>query len=253
MAQEFWTQVKLPDQSPDTLAEARGHLGLIEAPRDAIWLASLVKIIAVDYGYVESIRRSASVWGDGAPIPMYTYSLIEYLRALDFSQSDVLEFGAGESTKFWAARARSVTALENDAGWIEKLKEAAAPNVTIVHASDMPAAFRALNRAFDIIIVDCKANRFDCAEAATERLAPGGMVILDNADWYPNTAKLLREADLIQVDFPGLRPGRAHACVTSLFLHRAFVARPAAGVLPLAPAGGKPRPPGPWDRPSKPA
>lgn len=250
MEEEFWTQARLPDSSPETLAEARGHLGLLEAPRESIWLASVMKIIALDYGYTESIRRKAAVWSDGTPIPMYTYALVEYLRSLDFSGMDIAEFGAGASTHFWAARARSVVAIENDAAWIEKLKPAIAPNVTLLHAQDMPAAFRGLGRSFDVIIIDCKSNRFDCAAAAIEQLSPGGMVILDNSDWYPNSAKLLRDADLIEVDFPGLRPGRFHACTTSIFLHRNFVARPAAEKLPLAPAGGKPRPPGPWDAPS---
>lgn len=251
MDPEFWTQARLPDASPETLAEARGHLGLIEVPRETIWLASLMKIVAIDYGYLESVRRNSAVWGDGAPIPMYTYALVEYLRALDFSGVDVAEFGAGVSTHFWAARARSVAALEHDAGWIEKLKPAIAANVALIHTQDMPADFRALGRDFGVIVVDCKGNRFDCAAAAIERLAPGGMIILDNSDWYPNTAKLLRDADLIQVDFPGLRPGRFHACTTSIFLRRDFVARPIAGRLPPAPAGGKPRPPGPWDAPQK--
>jgi hypothetical protein len=182
---------------------------------------------------------------------MYTYALVEYLLSLDFSGMDVAEFGAGVSTHFWAARAKSVVALENDAAWIEKLKPAIAANVTLLHAPDMPAAFRGLGRSFGVIIVDCKANRFDCAVAATERLAPGGMIILDNSDWYPNSAKLLREAGLIQIDFPGLRPGRFHACTTSIFLRRDFAAKPIAERLPLAPAGGKPRPPGPWDAPSQ--
>lgn len=250
MTQEFWTAVRLPDPSAEALAEARGHLGLLEAPREAIWLASVAKIVALDYGYLDSVRRGAAVWGDGEPIPMYTYALVEYLRALDFSGVDVAEFGAGESTRFWAARARSVVALENDAGWIEKLRAGAPPNVDLVHAADMPSAFRALGRSFGVIVVDCKANRHDCAVAALERLAPGGMIILDNSDWYPNTAKLLREADLIEVDFPGLRPGRFHACTTSIFLRRDFVVKPRGEALPGAPAGGKPRPPGPWDAPS---
>ncbi len=250
MEKLFWTQARLPDASPETLAEARGHLGLIEAPREMIWLASVMNIVATDYGYVESVRRNSSVWGDGSPIPMYTYALIEYLRGLDFSGFDVAEFGAGVSTRFWSAHARSVTSLENDPAWIEKLKQDAAANVELVHATDMPSVFRSLGRSFGVIVVDCKGNRYDCAAAAAERLAPGGMIILDNSDWYPNSAALLRDAGLIQVDFPGLRPGRFHACVTSIFLRRDFAPRPKGETLPASPAGGKPRPPGPWDRPA---
>jgi hypothetical protein len=250
MADEFWTKVPLRAGTADELAEHRGHLGLIEAPPAAIWLASVMKTITHDYGYLASLEKNEPVWGNGEPIPMYTYSLVEYLMGLDFSAIDVAEFGAGASTLFWAKRARSVVAFENDRKWLDRLVADAPANVDFIFSSDMPGDFLALGRKFGLIVVDCRGNRYDCAAAATQRLAAGGMIILDNSEWYPNSARLLRDADLIQVDFPGLRPGRFHACATSIFLARDFTAKPAGAQMPLAPAGGKPRPPGKWDFPA---
>lgn len=249
MTDDFWMKVPLRDGSEQELAELRGHLGAIEAPQTAIWLAAAMNTIAKEYGYLASIEKGEPVWGDGSPIPMYAYSLVEYLMGLDFSQLDVAEFGAGASTLFWAARAKSVVAFENDAKWLERLKKDAPANVEFIVSEKMPEDFLALERRFGIIVVDCRGNRHDCAVAATQRLAPGGMIILDNSDWYPNSAKLLRDADLIQVDFSGLRPGRFHACSTSIFLARDFTAKPKSATLPAPPAGGKPRPPGKWDFP----
>lgn len=38
-------------------------------------------------------------------------------------------------------------------------------------------------------------------------LGTGGIIVLDNTGWYPNTARLLREEfKLTQIDFHGLKP-----------------------------------------------
>ena len=58
----------------------------------------------------------------GLPIPLYTYSAIDYLSQLDFSQSSVFEYGSGMSTMWWAARCARVVALETDQGWLDQVQ-----------------------------------------------------------------------------------------------------------------------------------
>jgi hypothetical protein len=70
-------------------------------------------------------------------------------------------------------------------------------------------------------------------------LRPGGFVILDNSDWFPNAARVLREADLIQVDFHDFRPQHHYRCTTSLFMHPDYRPKPKTTRLPLVPIGGK--------------
>jgi hypothetical protein len=41
--------------------------------------------------------------------------------------------------------------------------------------------------------------------------------ILDNADWFPNTAKLIRTAGFVQVDFIGAGPVNSYTWCTSIF------------------------------------
>ena len=48
------------------------------------------------------------------------------------------------------------------------------------------------------------------------------MVILDNSDWHPRTCALLRDSDLLQVDFAGAGPINSYAWCTSMFLRRDF-------------------------------
>ena len=59
-----------------------------------------------------------------------------------------------------------------------------------------------------------------CARAALKRLKAGGMIILDNSDWLPDSARALRQGDLLQVDMSGFIPIGDHTQTTSLFFDR---------------------------------
>ena len=52
---------------------------------------------------------------------------------------------------------------------------------------------------FDVIIIDGE-NRFECAVESINKLKEDGFIILDNSDWLPETSKLLRENDLIEIN-----------------------------------------------------
>jgi len=93
---------------------------------------------------------------------------------------------------------------------------------------------------FDVILIDGAFSRYDSARSAVEHLAPGGIILLDDADWYGRTSKFLRSQNLIQVDFHGMKPGDGAAWrATSLFLHREFTPEPRPGMaLPMVSRGG---------------
>ena len=101
---------------------------------------------------------------------------------------------------------------------------------------ELPDAAVLLASAMEILST---ALGFNLARSAVKILKPGGFIVLDNSDWYPNAARVLREADLIQVDFHDFRPQHHYRCTTSLFMHHAFRPKPRSPRLPLAPIGGK--------------
>src|SRR6185369_14774978 len=72
-------------------------------------------------GHGRSSLRAMAVWRNGQPIPWYTYPCIELLFARAqcgaFSGRRVLEFGAGQSTLWWAGHAAEVIALEAPGPW----------------------------------------------------------------------------------------------------------------------------------------
>lgn len=187
------------------------------------------------YGHFRTAAGGKPVDTDGTPLPWYTYPAIEYLRQFDVSEWDVFEFGSGQSTLFWAARARHVTAVEDDPEWHAAILEKIQSNVTYLFETDPARYTEAVarpGRAFDCIVVDGSARK-RCAEAALDHLKPGGLVILDNSDWFPNTAKLLRGAGLLEVDFHGFGPVNGYTWTTSLFLSRDFAPKPREGRQPV--------------------
>jgi hypothetical protein len=235
----FWTKA-LPTAQMNA-EQVRRNFEVIEAPDSAIFLASAMNILAAGLGYQTSLEQRACVLGDGRPIPMMSYGLVEYLLGLDLTSFELLELGGGSSTPFWAGRTRSVVTLETSPEWMKLLQSRPVPNLEarLSTAETLVNDMAALARSFDAIVIDAAANRFQLAKNAIGMLRPGGFIILDNSDWYPNAARLLREADLIQIDFHDFRPVHHFRCTTSLFAHREFRPKPNSARLPLVPIGGK--------------
>lgn len=196
--------------------------------RPKCWVNSYkaARLLWFEYGHLRSVRTKSSVDAGGRPIPWYTYPAIEFLQQLDLSDRTVFEYGSGNSTLFWAARAARVVTVEDDEQWSAKVRMEAPANCVVLVEPDLRRFVDAIQRypeGFDIVVVDGPARgrtRFKCATAALQHLKPGGLIILDNADWLPESAALLRNAGLLQVDMSGFIPIGDHTQTTSFFFHR---------------------------------
>lgn len=196
------------------------------------WLLSKV------YAQSKSISKNKCLDADGNETPWYTYPAIEYLKSLDFSDSAILEFGSGASSIWWASRAKSVLAIEHNREWYEIIKKKSTPKLDIKLAEKMDEYLTAgAGNKFDVVIID-GIHRHHCADVISQVLNKDGLVILDNSDWHPDTAKVLRDNyDFLQVDFHGFGPINDYTWTTSLFLSRSFKCRPANNRLPEYSAG----------------
>jgi len=223
------------------MEEIRNTVGFLDLPDSWVFVLACMKILAVDYGYLRSKEQELPCDGDGRPIPLYTYPTIEYLAQLDLAERTVFEFGAGQSSLFWRERARRVISVENNRDWFERMRADAGANHELLFRAETRAFCDAIleyEECFDVIVVDGAENRYQCAVNAIKRLGRGGLIILDNSDWHFETARLLRESGLIQIDMMGFKPTAHHAAATSLFLHREFDMRPRGERQPQPPAGG---------------
>ncbi len=221
----------------EVLARSIGAWRRVAGDTQPRHLVGVTKRLMLDYGYVRSLRGGAPVQGKGDPVPWYTFPAIEYLQGLDLSGRRVFEFGAGNSTLFWQARAASVVSVETDPEWYEQLRPRIAANGTLILCHDRDEYLAEITRhePFDVIVVD-GLWRKPTARAALRHLAPGGMIVLDNADWFPHSHAVLREAGLVEIDLHGLGPIGRYAWTTSIFLDRGADFWSTAG--PPTPIGG---------------
>jgi hypothetical protein len=180
-------------------------------------------ILAGEYGQFKTIRRWECVDSANAKIPWYTYPAIEYLDNIDFSDKIVFEYGSGDSSAYWARKAKLVRSAEHNKEWYEKINNEIAENQIIELCENEKDYLDAINKIpgkIDIIIID-GVYREKCARLVQGHLSDGGIVILDNADWYKETSKYLREKlDLLEVDFHGFGPINAYTWTTSIFFTR---------------------------------
>ncbi|MGE4062745.1 MAG: hypothetical protein AB7E79_05205 [Rhodospirillaceae bacterium] len=179
-----------------------------------------------------TVEENAPTWADGSPIPWVSYPAVSFLNQLDFSDKRIFEYGAGNSTRYWAARALRVVSVEHDPEWFEKMRAVPLPNTEILFATGRAYVEAVVKDApHDVIVIDGRW-RFDCGMHCLPYLAAGGMVILDNAERYPAITAHLRGHDLIQVDMIGHGPQHSHVTATSLFLTRGFSFAPAQAIQP---------------------
>lgn len=168
-------------------------------------------------------------------LPWLTYPAIEYLGSLNWRGHHVLEWGAGNSTLWWASQGAQVLAVEHNPGWYHELRGRLQANVPDAARIDLRLAageeYAELPRGlgpFDLVVIDGE-SRFRCAEVALAVTAPTGAIVLDNAEqpWAPPgktgfpILELLAGHGWQRVDFHGFAPGVARPHCTSLFFRAA--------------------------------
>lgn len=184
-----------------------------------------------EFALERSIDEKSCTDKDGNPLPWYTYPAIEYLSQFDYSAKKIFEYGCGYSSQFWARRALSVISIEDNPHYFERWRsEFNEANLFLRWRDEGEIYEQAIfeeEELYDVIVIDGK-RRTECAFAAVQKLAPGGMIILDDSDRintseeYVKAVEALKAADLIQVDFYGFCPMNNYTKTTSLFLSRDF-------------------------------
>lgn len=176
-------------------------------------------------GYFISCFKMKAVSKDGEPIPWYTYPCIDFLKYRSYENKDVLEFGGGQSTIWWANRAKHVVTLEGDREWYDKIKNMMPDNVDLHYVSmnnkniNVSQVKKVLDAkqylAYDVIVID-GLFRYEMIEIALTLMKDDGMIICDNAEGF-GFHEGFKESGLNRVDFFGNAPGVVLPHATSIF------------------------------------
>lgn len=187
-------------------------------------------------------------------LPWMNYAAIAFLDDFLTEHARVFEWGMGGSTVFWQARAQDVISVEHDVGWFEAAQESLAtahqtskmPNMILEEPDNEANAdfasgakqyqgksferyVRSIDQfaenTFDVIVVDGRA-RMACLRQAPSRLAPNGVIVLDNSDYTRYQPELeafwdAHRADFERIDFLSPTPFSANiGSQTTVFTHR---------------------------------
>lgn len=182
------------------------------------------KILSISYGHLYTLRQLECRDSQGNPIPWYTYPAIDYLNQIDLSGKVVFEYGCGFSTLYWARKTSHVFSVDHNEEWYNRIKKMLPENATLYYLNDLDQYqnfCRVNNKMYDIIIIDGKRRYMSCL-AAIDQIKEDGFIILDNADWHPNTVKLLTSKGFKRIDFIGFGPINSYTWNTGFFFKEKY-------------------------------
>lgn len=206
-------------------ADLRTRAGAYLVPRvRALRYWTLYRRFLRESGWDASARTQAPVDPRGRPLPWYTYGAIAFLDERVTPDMRVFEYGSGSSTRWWAARAGKVVAVEDDAAWFHRVGETLPENVDLRFAAGTEYVRAPAQDAgpFDVVVID-GSDRNRCAEYAVPALKDDGVVVWDNADWtemFQDGMDTLQDAGFRRIGFRGLGPLNGYGWMTSVFYRR---------------------------------
>ena len=175
-----------------------------------------------DVGWVRTSLKREPATRDGTPIPWMTYPAIRFLEGRLSKSMEVFEFGAGNSTLWWADRVGRIDACEHDAHWYETTRARLPSNASLIHHllepdGDYCRAAGATHSKYDIVVIDGR-DRVNCARHSLTALKAAGVFIWDNSDRpeFDEGMQVMASHGFRCLDFEGLGPVNPYTWRTSI-------------------------------------
>jgi hypothetical protein len=183
-----------------------------------------------DSGWVRSAVTQSAVDADGSPRPWMSLPAVRFLEERLPPDSRVFEWGSGNSTAWWAARAAEVVSCEHDPVWFKRVEAGLPMNaeVRLIKRGSLYENAAANGAPWDVIVVDGR-DRVACALRAVDSMGEAGVLVWDdsNRERYRPGLEALASKGLSRVDFIGPKLCSRHEHATSLLY------RPGRNVLNL--------------------
>lgn len=182
---------------------------------------------SLDEGWLRSFREGRSVDKEGRPLPWIAYGAIRFLEGRVRADLKVFEYGAGNSTRWWAAHVSEVMSCESDAAWVAEIGDHLPDNARVRHVPLEPAGVYEAAAAqsgdqFDIIVIDGR-RRVECARLCMPALSKAGVLVFDNSERpsYAPALENLAQLGFKRLDFTGMSPIATVRSRTSVFYREA--------------------------------
>jgi GR25 family glycosyltransferase involved in LPS biosynthesis len=188
-----------------------------------VYSGQLDHALEKEYGFHNTFENWTSVDRENQPIPWMTYSAIFYLQQLNLSKCQIFEWGSGNSSLFFSKHANHIVSVESNPDWFDYVNQQKQTNqeVLLKSPAEYCTCIKDYEEQFDLIVIDGDIfRRLECAKYAIDKLKVGGIILLDNSDWLPNTTEFLRNNGFTQIDFSGPGPINSYLWCTSIFFKR---------------------------------
>ena len=176
-----------------------------------------------EIGWIESFNSQIPIDKEHRPLPWVTYSFIDFIVNRLNESMDIFEYGSGNSTLWYATKVNSVTSVEHDNTWFEKIKSDMPKNVNIyynelIYGGEYANYSNRLNKQYDIVIVDGR-DRVNCIKNSINSISESGVIILDDSEreQYSDGISFLLKEGFKKVDFWGISPGLFYKKNTTIF------------------------------------
>lgn len=175
----------------------------------------------VETGWLQNLNHKEPIDISGKPIPWTTYSFIHFIN--DYLKNDMIifEYGTGNSTRYYSARAQEVYAAEHDKVWFNKVRERLDENCTI-YFSELNEKYEQCihlpQKKFDLISIDGR-RRVRCICEAIKYLKDDGIIVLDDSERvdYKEGVEFLLNKGFKKIDFWGISHRYFHNKATTIF------------------------------------
>jgi len=176
-----------------------------------------------EIGWINSFKNQIPMDKNSKPLPWVTYGFIDFISGRLNKNMDIFEYGSGNSTLWYGEKVNSVTSVEHDKNWYEKVKNSMPKNVTInyqelVYNGEYSKFSSISNIKFDIVIVDGR-DRVNCVKNAINSIKEDGIIVLDDSEReaYKEGIEFLINHNFKKLDFWGISPGLFYKKNTTIF------------------------------------
>ena len=182
-------------------------------------LAFYPKSMLVENGWFMSFRCGAPMDASGQPLPWLTYAFIDFVTPRLHKGLTLFEYGCGFSTVWYCSKVKTVTAVENNRVWAQRIEGMLPANGSVLYRQDLQAFAQAIHQVgkVDIIVVD-GAARGECYKQASSFLTDRGVIIADNSDWadFKEVWPGLEAQGFKAIPFSGITPSHFVKSQTSI-------------------------------------
>ena len=188
-------------------------------------LLSKQKSYLVIKGFTESVLEKGIPENHNNIHPWMCYPLVEFLTGCINRELHVFEYGSGFSTIYFANKVKTITSVEHNIAWLDKLKntllEYKNAKLYFVEENEQypnTIFLAGTNKSYDVIVVDGKM-RVECVRKSFQFLSPKGVIILDDSERrkYEPAFRFLFEKGYKHITFSGMKPGMIGKSQGSVF------------------------------------